>query len=39
VVARESGSWKWALGQFAFMGGFAYIASLFVFQIGRLIGF
>ncbi len=39
VVARESGSWKWALGQFAFMGGFAYLASLLVFQIGRILGF
>jgi ferrous iron transport protein B len=39
VVARESGSWKWAIGQFVFMTGFAYMASLAVFQIGRLIGF
>jgi ferrous iron transport protein B len=39
VVARESGSWKWALGQFAFMGGFAYVASLIVFQIGSFLGF
>jgi ferrous iron transport protein B len=39
VVARESGSWKWALGQFAFMCGFAYIASLLVFQGGKILGF
>jgi ferrous iron transport protein B len=39
VVARESGSWKWAAGQFAFMSGFAYLASLLVFQIGSLMGF
>lgn len=39
VVARESGSWKWAFGQFAFMGGFAYVASLIVFQIGSFLGF
>jgi ferrous iron transport protein B len=39
VVAREAGSWKWALGQFAFMSIFAYTASLAVFQIGKLIGF
>jgi ferrous iron transport protein B len=39
VVARESGSWKWALGQFAFMCGFAYLASLVVFQTGKLLGF
>ena len=39
VVARESGSWKWATGQFFFMTGFAYAASLIVFQIGKLIGY
>jgi ferrous iron transport protein B len=39
VVARESGSWKWALGQFVFMSGFAYVASLLVFQGGKLLGF
>ena len=39
VVARESGSWKWAVGQFFFMTGFAYAASLIVFQTGKLIGF
>ncbi len=38
VVAREAGSWKWAVGQFVFMSGFAYVASLAVFQIGRLFG-
>jgi ferrous iron transport protein B len=39
VVARESGSWKWAIGQFIFMTGFAYMASLVVFQFGKFIGF
>jgi ferrous iron transport protein B len=39
VVARESGSWKWALGQFFFMTGFAYGASLAIFQVGKLMGF
>ncbi len=39
VVAREAGSWKWAAGQFVFMGGFAYLASLSVYQVGRLLGF
>jgi ferrous iron transport protein B len=38
VVARESGSWKWAAGQFIFMTGFAYVASLVVFQTGKLFG-
>jgi ferrous iron transport protein B len=39
VVARESGSWKWALGQFAFMSTFAYLAAMLVFQGGRILGF
>jgi len=39
VVAREAGSMKWAFYQFVFMSGFAYLASLLVFQTGRLIGF
>ena len=39
IVAKESGSWKWALGQFVFMSGFAYIAALLVFQTGKLLGF
>jgi ferrous iron transport protein B len=39
VVAREAGSWKWAAGQFFFMTGFAYAASLVVYQAGRLLGF
>lgn len=39
VVARESGSWKWALGQFVFMSAFAYVASLLVYQGGKLLGF
>jgi ferrous iron transport protein B len=39
VVAREAGSWKWAIGQFVFMSGFAYLASLTVYQVGRLLGF
>lgn len=39
VVTRESGSWKWAAGQFVFMSGFAYIVSLIIFQGGKLLGF
>ncbi len=39
VVARESRSWKWAVGQFVFMSGFAYCASLLVYQGGKLLGF
>jgi len=36
VVAREAGSWKWAVGQFAFMSAFAWIAAFAVFQISSL---
>lgn len=39
VVARESGSWKWAIGQFLFMSLFAYAASALVFQSGKLLGY
>lgn len=39
VVARETGSWKWAIGQFVFMSAFAAIGSLVVFQVARALGF
>ncbi len=39
VVWRESGSWKWAVGQFCFMTSFAYVASLVIYQVGSLLGF
>lgn len=39
VVAREAGSWKWAIGQFVFMSGFAYVAALIVYQAGRILGY
>ncbi|MGK0189869.1 MAG: ferrous iron transport protein B [Verrucomicrobiales bacterium] len=39
VVARELGSWRWGIGQFVFMTAFAYIASMILFQGGKLLGF
>ncbi|MEI6655159.1 MAG: ferrous iron transporter B [Verrucomicrobiota bacterium] len=39
VVVREAGSWRWALGQVAFMTAFAWLASLLVYQGGSLLGF
>lgn len=39
VVVREANSWKWAAAQLAFMTAFAYLASLLVYQSGRLLGF
>jgi len=38
VVRRESGSWKWPLFMFGYMSGLAYVASLFVYQVGRALG-
>ena len=39
VVARETNSWKWAVGQLFGMSLFAYLAALAVFQIGCLLGY
>ncbi|MDG1671618.1 MAG: hypothetical protein P8H96_12185, partial [Akkermansiaceae bacterium] len=39
VVKRETGSWKWALGQLGGMTAFAYLSALAVYQIGKLIGY
>ena len=36
VVARESGSVKWAVGQFFFMSAFAWVAAFAVYQISSL---
>lgn len=36
VVAREAGSWKWAVGQFVFMTVFAALAAIVVYQVGSL---
>ncbi|MDF1825542.1 MAG: ferrous iron transporter B [Verrucomicrobiales bacterium] len=38
VVARETGSWKWGIGQFIFMTVFAGLASLLVYQVAKLFG-
>lgn len=37
VVKRETGSWKWALGQLAGMTAVAWIASFIVYQVGSLL--
>jgi len=39
VVRRETGSWKWAIGQLAAMTVFAYLAALMVYQTGKLLGY
>ncbi len=33
IVRRETGSWKWAIIQFFFMTGLAYLSGLVVFQV------
>jgi ferrous iron transport protein B len=39
VVKRETNGWKWPLFQIAYMTSFAWLASLLVYQGGRLLGF
>ena len=39
VVKRETRSWKWPLFQFGYMTVLAVLASLLVYQGGRLLGF
>jgi len=38
VVAREAGSWRWALGQLVFMTSFAWLASTLIYQLGKGLG-
>jgi len=38
VMWSESGSWKWALLQWAGLTGLAYVAALLVYQIGSALG-
>ena len=37
VTRRESGRWSWALLQFGGLTGLAYVISLLVYQVGRLM--
>jgi ferrous iron transport protein B len=39
AVKRETKTYKWPAFMFAYMTGLAYVLSLGVFQIGRLLGF
>ena len=36
VVRRETGSWKWAIGQLAGMSAVAWLAAFVVYQVGSL---
>ena len=37
IVRRETGGWKWPIFMIVYMNGLAYIASLAVFQVGRVL--
>ncbi|MBC8424080.1 ferrous iron transport protein B [bacterium] len=39
VTRRETGSWGWTLFMLAYLTGTAYLASLIVYQGGRLLGY
>ena len=39
VVRRETNSLRWPLFQFCYMTGTAYLASLLIYQGGKLLGF
>ena len=39
VVKRESQSWRWPLFLLGYMTGLAYLVSLAVYQLGKLLGF
>lgn len=39
VVRRETNSFRWPIFQFCYMTGTAYLASLLIYQGGRLLGF
>ena len=36
IVRRETNGWKWPLFQIGYMNGLAYLAALFVYQVGHL---
>ena len=38
-IARESGSWNWAIFSILYSTTFAFILATAVYQIGRLLGF
>jgi ferrous iron transport protein B len=37
ICKRETGSWRWALFQFCGLTALAYIITLVVYQVGRLL--
>ncbi len=39
VVRKETGTWRWPVFMFLYMGTLAYLASLVIYQGGKLLGF
>ncbi len=39
TIARESGSWRWALFALGYLNAAAWLASMGVYQIGKLLGY
>ncbi len=39
VVRRETNSWSWPAFMLAYMTGFAYVAALITYQVGKAFGF
>ena len=39
IVRRETRSWRWPAFLLVYMTTLAYLASLLVFQVGKLLGF
>jgi len=39
VARRETGGWKWPALMFVYMTGLGYMASLIVYQTGRMLGY
>ena len=39
VVRRETNSWTWPLFMLVYMTGFAYVAALITYQLGKALGY
>jgi ferrous iron transport protein B len=37
IIRRETGGWRWPIFMIVYMNGLAYVASLAVFQVGRVL--
>jgi ferrous iron transport protein B len=37
IVHRETGGWKWPIFMLVYMNALAYVVSLAIYQVGRLL--